>query len=119
MELTITAEPDGLFVVTCPTTMDWSARMELVDAVETEAANRTVRAVLLDMGNVSYLSSAGLGAICNLLKYVKALGGRLALARPQATILRLLKTVELPRIIPTARSLDDAREILATECCKQ
>ena len=70
-------------------------------------------AVIVDMGGIDYLTSAGIGAIFSLRKHLASLGGMLVVCRPKPIIARMFKTVNLPELIPVANDLDAARKLLA------
>lgn len=66
------------------------------------------RAVVLSLGEVTYLSSAGL---CSLLKYAKLLQqgrGKLVVHAPAGPVTEILSLAGLPDIIPVVASIDEA-----------
>ncbi len=66
------------------------------------------RAVILDLAEVTYLSSAGL---CSVLKYAKAYSqarGKLALHVPPGPAREIIALAGLPDIMPVLDSLDEA-----------
>jgi anti-anti-sigma factor len=69
--------------------------------------------VVLDLDGVTYINSAGLGAIFVLRKFAMEAGAKLVLARPTAAIRRLLDTANIPTLIPVTDDLDEARRVLA------
>ena len=55
--------------------------------------------VVLDLGGVEYMSSAGLREIVNALKKVKRAGGDLRIAQPSDRVLEVLEMAGLDTII--------------------
>jgi anti-sigma B factor antagonist len=55
--------------------------------------------LLLDFGNVRFLSSAALGALLTLNNRVLALGGRLGLCRLDPSIREVMQATKLDRIL--------------------
>jgi anti-anti-sigma factor len=112
MDVSIKHEGDSLYIITCPSRMEWNARTDLVESLKTAAGGQPPRGVIVDLVDVSYINSAGLGAIFALRKYVEQAGGATAVARPNVTIARLLRTVNLAALMPVADSLEQARASL-------
>jgi anti-sigma B factor antagonist len=54
------------------------------------------RHVILDLGNVEYVSSAALGKFITLYKKVKAVGGRLVIRNINAQVRELFQLSDLP-----------------------
>ncbi|MBS3734087.1 MAG: STAS domain-containing protein [Phycisphaerae bacterium] len=113
MDLSVTADGESRYIVSCPEKMEWDARLDLAAIVD-EAITESAPRVILDLNNVSYINSAGLGAIFALRKRLVASDGRLVLARPAPAIQRLLRTVNVDKLIPVADDLDHARQLLTT-----
>ena len=66
------------------------------------------RALLLDMANVSFIASDGLGALIRTRAHAEQLGKTFLLVRPQARILDLLEKTQLTKIFTIYASLEDA-----------
>lgn len=111
MDLSITPDGEGRYVISCPEEMEWDARLDIVTALEGVAGRTAPVAVILDLDNVTYINSAGLGAIFSLRKHVQSSDGKLVLARPSPTIRRLLETVNVQALVPIADDLDEARKL--------
>ncbi len=112
MDVSVTCDGDGRFIVTCPAEMQWKAREDLLNALIRASAGQAVRGVILDMGRVASISSAGLGGIFLLRKHTVNLGGHVVVARPSLGIRRLLQTINLEALMPVVGSLDEARHWL-------
>ena len=63
--------------------------------------------LVIDLGHVEFLSSTGLGQLVLLGKRLSERGGRIALARPNPRIGRLLASVGLDGVLPAFATLDE------------
>jgi N-acetylglucosaminyldiphosphoundecaprenol N-acetyl-beta-D-mannosaminyltransferase len=66
---------------------------------------------VLDLNNVSFMDSIGLGLIMKGFKLCKLAGGGLILLRPSDPVRRLIETLKLDRLIPVAASMEEARAL--------
>jgi len=57
-----------------------------------------VSSLLLDMSEIDYVDSTGLGELVGYLQRFSDAGGKLALLKPQARILKLLKLTRLDQV---------------------
>jgi anti-anti-sigma factor len=64
--------------------------------------------LVVDLPQVEFLSSSGLGYLVLLGKRLHDRGGRLALARPSSRMQRLLGAVGLEGVLPSFSSLENA-----------
>lgn len=65
--------------------------------------------LVVDLGNVGFLDSTGLGMLIATYKRVQADGGRLCLAAPQTPVRKLLRMTALDRVIDVYDSVDAAQ----------
>ncbi len=113
MTVTVTHEGDGRYLIACPAQMEWRARIDLVGAVETAVARHVpLRGIILDLQQVTFINSPGLGAIFLLHRHARDSGAGMVIARPGVSITRLLTTVNVPALMPVTATLDDARATL-------
>jgi anti-anti-sigma factor len=88
-------------------------RLDALAAEETRArlealvADRPVR-LHVDMAEVPFVDSSGLGALVAVLKAARRSGGELALVAPQAQARKLLTLTTLSRVLPIVDSIDTA-----------
>lgn len=68
--------------------------------------------VVLDLAEVSYVDSTGLGVMIGALKKLQAAGGGLVLAAPTTRILRVLQVTGLDGIFCVRQSVEDAVRVL-------
>ena len=66
--------------------------------------------VVLDLGDVSYLSSAGIRAMLATMQNARRDGGDLRLAKTTGNILRVITTAGFPKIMKLYDTLDEAVE---------
>lgn len=77
-------------------------RNRLTDAVEGH------RAVVVDLGEVGFMDSTGLGVLVALHTRAVKLGGNLVIARPQKIVRNALRLVQVDTVIDVYESLDAA-----------
>ncbi|MGH9076318.1 MAG: STAS domain-containing protein [Acidimicrobiales bacterium] len=70
------------------------------------------RRLIIDMSEVPFVDSAGLGALIGGIRRTRELGGDVAVACDRPTLVRLLRTTGFDRIVAVAESVDDAVEAL-------
>ena len=78
----------------------------------TEALGGAGHHLLVDLGQVVFLSSGGLGFLVKLSKRLHDYGGAIALARPRPAIARLLRSVGLEGVLPSFPDLETAQAYL-------
>jgi N-acetylglucosaminyldiphosphoundecaprenol N-acetyl-beta-D-mannosaminyltransferase len=66
---------------------------------------------VLDLSQVTFMDSIGLGSIMKGFKLCKQAGGALILFRPSVAVRRLIETLKLDRLIPVAETMDDVRAL--------
>ena len=104
----------GFVVLTCHGGMSWEDRELLAATVEQYLTGRGVlRGLALDMGNVEFVNSAGLGALFQLVQRLRSRGAELAFANVPPTIQRLLNTVGMERLTRFAKDVPAALQLLA------
>ena len=67
--------------------------------------------VAVDLGEVTFLDSAGLGVLIGLHRRCRMNEGICVLLDPQPEVTRLLETSGLDALLQTAKNLDDARDL--------
>lgn len=70
-------------------------------------------ALLIDLSDVPFMDSAGLGALIGGIRRTREAGGEVAVACSRQSLTRLLHTTGFDRIVPVAESVDDAAAALA------
>jgi anti-anti-sigma factor len=88
--------------------VDLSNATQLCDAIG-EATPNTAFGVVLDLGGVDYLDSAGIHLIYRLRENLRARGQKLMLAIPAASAVQdSLRLAGVTQLLPIASSVDDA-----------
>ncbi|MDA3038058.1 MAG: STAS domain-containing protein [Actinomycetota bacterium] len=78
-----------------------------------EALNRlaTSPRLVIDLSNVPFMDSAGLGALVGGIRRVREAEGRVAVVCSRPSLTRLLHTTGFDRIVPIIESLDDVLDV--------
>ena len=80
---------------------------------EALAAIEDVHWLIVDLSEVPFMDSAGLGALIGGIRRVREAEGDVAVVSTTAGLNRLLHTTGFDRIVPVTESLDDALAALA------
>ena len=107
--------PDGKerFIVSCPNQMEWRARVDLVKALKDVTLGVPFKGLIVDLDGVTYINSAGLGAIFALRKFARDSGAEVVVSRPSVSVTRLLETINLQKLMPITATIDEARTKLS------
>ena len=71
--------------------------------------------LMIELSKLTFLDSAGLGALIGSIRRARELGGDVALCCPRPPVARLLETTGFNRMATVASSPDDARARLAAD----
>lgn len=71
--------------------------------------------LLIDMSEVPFVDSAGLGALIGGIRRARELGGDVAVACSRPTLTRLLRTTGFDRIVTVADTVGEAARALTAE----
>jgi len=83
----------------------------VVRVVADEIVNQGIDAsvaVVLDLGGVDFIDSAGLGVVLGALKRVRGAGGALRVVVDEPAVRQVFALTELDRIVPLDRTVDEA-----------
>ena len=83
-----------------------SAFRDAVAGVRPEAS------LVVDLSGVSFLDSAGLGALIGAIRRLRQFGGEVAVASPRPLISRILRTTGFDRIVEVRETVQQAAESL-------
>lgn len=67
---------------------------------------------IMDLGNLNYTSSAGIGALMRLVHQLSAVNGDMVLLSPTQKVLDILNLLDFVKIFKMASSLDQAKSFL-------
>lgn len=99
MNFEVADSSEGCLVLTCHGEASWEDREVLAAGVERHLeTNPSLRGVVLDLHEVGFVNSAGLGAIFQLVQRLRGRGGQLVLARVQPPVERIFSAVGLDRV---------------------
>jgi anti-sigma B factor antagonist len=70
--------------------------------------------LVIDLSGVTFVDSAGLGALIGGIRRTRELGGDVAVSCDRPVLIRLLRTTGFDRIVAFAETLDEAAWLLAT-----
>jgi len=82
---------------------------------ETLASFGPDQRLLIDLSEVPFMDSAGLGALIGGIRRVREAGGTVAVACSRPTLMRLLHTTGFDRIVSVTETVDQAAQVLAEE----
>lgn len=68
--------------------------------------------VVIDLSEVPFMDSAGLGALIGGIRRIRESEGRVTVACARANLMRLLHTTGFDRIVPVEESVEEAVEAL-------
>lgn len=80
---------------------------------ETLASFGPDQRLLIDLSEVPFMDSAGLGALIGGIRRVREAGGTVAVACSRPTLMRLLHTTGFDRIVSVTDTVDAAAQALA------
>jgi anti-anti-sigma factor len=73
-------------------------------------ADPAVGVIVLDLADLEFISSAGLGALLSVRAKLRPHGGEIRLINPRPFVRRILETTRLDQLFAILPSLDDALE---------
>jgi len=101
-EITLQEVGDQVMVITPASALDNTNAHEMVDAITTaQSAGR--RFIAIDMSNLEFLSSAGVGSILGTVENSREIGGDIVLFSVPETIMHILSVLDLDEYL-TIRS---------------
>lgn len=112
MELQLGWDGDDRLDLTCSGEIGWDAAELLSRRISEALEGRPKPQVLMDIEDVDFITSAGIGALLQLRKCVSDRGGRIVIACASPMIAQLFTTVGLDRYMPLAASVEAGRRLL-------
>jgi anti-sigma B factor antagonist len=112
MELTKTYPHSGIAYITLSThKLDMSNTFEFKKKIVQIAKDETF--VVLDISQVDFVDSSGLGAILSFLRDLRTRGGELRLCGVQTRVMAMFELVRMQKIVPIAASAEEALSAFA------
>ncbi|HZI95260.1 MAG TPA: response regulator [Patescibacteria group bacterium] len=103
---------DGILIVTLGEEQIVASNVEQIKAELTRIIPAGSRKIVLDLGPVRFLDSSGVGLMVAMMKSLNREGGTLRVAGLASQPLALFRTVNLDRVIPISRDIEEALTIL-------
>ena len=75
--------------------------------------------LIIDLGEVPFMDSSGLGAVISGLRHVREGGGRAGIARPRRSIRHLLEMSGVDRLVPIGATPDAVVAAFVEEAASQ
>lgn len=113
MKFGLSEATPGYHVLTCRGGLSWDERETLIATVNQYFQGReNPRGLVVDMTDVDFMNSAGVGALFRLAQRFRTSGGKLAFANLSPTFSRLLTTVGMDRMATLGTSIDETLKTL-------
>lgn len=111
MEMKVRDLNDGIRAVVFQGALDTdgAGKVDASLATLTDAKNR----LLIDMADVTYLSSIGIRALIQGARSVVRHGGRMVLVRPRPNVDRILRLAGTHQVVPIFADIESAKAELA------
>jgi len=100
---------DGCSVVVAHGEIDVDSSAGLDQAIH--VGLRSSPRVIVDMTQVTFVDSSGLGVLVGARRHAAALGGSVSLVQPPPVVLKILVGTQLQQSFPVFASLDDALQV--------
>ena len=98
---------NGIALIKLAGRMDAQGAPEIEQKVMDHASSH--RSIIVDMTAVDFLASVGIRTLLLVAKAVAKRGGKMVLLNPDPNIAKILEISGIDSLIPTHRSLDEAR----------
>lgn len=79
-------------------------------AALTESVDRGCNLIIVDMGNVGFIDSSGLGVLVGALRRVKEARGELRLVCSRDNVVKIFRITGLDKVFPMFSSVAEAQE---------
>ncbi len=96
--------------------MGGDAALEHVDELEsavTKMVARSPKKLVVDLSDVSFIASLGVGQLVTLCLHVKRKGGRAVVASPPSATREVLDRCKMHTVVPLASDVDEAIAMLS------
>lgn len=102
---------DSVYLFAINGDLDAPGGLEIKDPLENHLAEHGGKCII-DLSDVTYMSSYGLRVLLTAAKILQDLDGELHLAAPSERVMEVLVTSGYDSLFPVHHSVDDARKIL-------
>ena len=108
MEIQMATEGDHGLLLTCSGNIDWEDRATLLSKVREGLAADIQPRIVMDFEAVGYVNSAGLGALFQLLEFVREREGKLVFASVPPALVRLFENIGLHQHVDLVDTCEEA-----------
>ena len=112
MDMQLEKEGENRLLLTCSGDIGWEDRDLLVETIREALEAAGPPQILMDIESVSFVNSAGIGALFQLTEMVRERNGRLVMAKVPPSLDKLFRTVGLNRLVPLVETAAEARTLL-------
>jgi anti-anti-sigma factor len=77
-------------------------RQDVIDCVDPDTTT-----LIIDLHEVTFIDSSGLGSLVFLLKWMQSRGGRVVIYRPNSQVRMLLDIANMTQILPICNNAED------------
>jgi len=109
LDIAVSHDADGTAVIRLDGEIDLRTSPMLHERLIELAAQRPPR-FLLELTQVSYMDSSGVGTIVDFKRRLERYGGRLVLVGPQPRVRGVLEITRLDRFFTITATIDEARQ---------
>ncbi|MCK9216819.1 MAG: anti-sigma F factor antagonist [Firmicutes bacterium] len=82
------------------------------EKIDAEIADKNFKKIIIDVGNLNFMDSSGIGVMIGRYKQITSKGGKLAIANLNPQIKRIYDVCGLKKIIPSYKTNEIAIERL-------
>lgn len=107
-----TVDP-GITIVTLNGRLNVGKNLSEAQTVIAELIQFGARKIILDLAELEYIDSAGLGMLTGAHKEMQEAGGQIRLAGAQGPVQRTLSVIHMEKIMPIDADVDIARQALS------
>ncbi len=107
MELNVDSRPGGIAVVYAAGRLDLLSAGDMRQELARVVADGS-RRLVVDLGELTFIDSSGLGALVSGLKAARLAGGDLRIARPNEQAQVILELTTLNRVLKPYASIEEA-----------
>jgi anti-anti-sigma factor len=111
MQLTVIREDDSITHVSILGRLDIEGVNAIADKFAFATAARR-RATLVDVSQVTFIASLGMGMLVSVAKALQRNGTKMVLLAPTAMVQQALDAAGIDNVIPIAHSQDEALQLL-------
>ena len=101
---------DFTLIINPGSVLDNNNAHEMVDVI-TAAQDKGYKYIIIDMANLEFISSAGVGAILGTIETSREAGGDIILCNAAKTILHVLQVLDLAEYLTIKNNLKDAAQL--------